>query len=273
MKYKADANELLRKRESYFVSTITVCCVFYAILIVMASLFFIRCFKAWRLGLVWSRRRYVISLNSAFLLFFQIANLTFMILGVAYALSGTCKWQSRFMVSMGYAQWTSCNCSLIILVALAHNGSVWKGETKLARAKSASNFFSGRSKTGAMDNAAVDAAEKGMSVEESADADKDENKTDSPFDKSLSAVDENEIEEPSRHGKDAASRCTSFPIQDGDGFAGKSNSSIVDTAAAPPEGDAETHDIFYEAEEYSEHRPYDAATPKLRAPKSLLPNE
>ena len=247
-------------------STIIVCCVFYAILISMAAFFIFRWIKAWRLGLVWSRRRYVISLNSALLLFFQISNLTFMILGLAYAISRACRWETQFMAGMGYAQWTCCNFTLIILVALAHDGSVWRGATKSEKTKNRGNFFTGLNKSGsqnAVDNAAVDAAEKGISAEESTDVGIGENTIGLPADMSPSTMEK--IEDTPRN-KDASLRCTSFPIRDNDGFGDKANSSIVATAL--PEGDIDTSGN--EAKENSDNEPFGSPSLKLDSPKLAL---
>lgn len=166
VKYRVDADEQIRERKNYFIATMIVCGIFYIILLPTAGLFLHRYFHAWRTGRAWSRRRAIISTYSCILLFCQIANLTFMMIGVSYAIAARCNWQSNVMISMGYSQWTTWNCTLIVLVALAHNGSVWKGETKLEKKKSwGRGFLTTLNKSGA-DRAAAgngsDAAEKGI---------------------------------------------------------------------------------------------------------------
>ena len=172
------------------------------------------------------------------------------------------------MAGMGYAQWTCCNFTLIILVALAHDGSVWKGATKPEKTKNWANSFTGLNESGsqnAADNAAVDAAEKGISAEESTDVDIGENTIGLPADMSPSTMEK--IEDTPKN-KDASLRCTSFPIRDNDGFGDKSNSSIVATALT--EGDADTSTSGNEAKENSGNEPFGSPSLKLHTPKMAL---
>lgn len=166
VKFRVNADEQLREKKNYFIATMIVCSIYFIVLLPMSGIFLYRYFQAWQAGRVWSRRRAVISTYSCILLFCQIANLTFMMIGASYAVSGHCNWQSNVMVSMGYGQWTTWNCTLIVLVALAHNGSVWKGETKLRKTKSrGKSFLTGISKSNAgvaTDAASSDHAEKGL---------------------------------------------------------------------------------------------------------------
>ncbi len=99
--------------------------------------------------------------RSAFgVLTLQIINLACMLASAAYAVQETCKWVDEFPVIMGYIQWTMWNFMFLMLVALAHNGSLWKGNTRLAKGKSVANF--GGNLPGVPEGEEMDAA--GMAV-------------------------------------------------------------------------------------------------------------
>ena len=98
--------------------------------------------------------------RSAFgVLILQIINLACMLASAAYAVTGTCKWVENFPIIMGYVQWTMWNFMFLILVALAHNGALWTGNTRLARGKSRANFGGNSLPGGDHDEKTLDAAD------------------------------------------------------------------------------------------------------------------
>ena len=137
IKYKVNPSEALKANTDYFYALCFFTAVCLAGLLVTFAVFLDRVIRSWRQGAVWSRRRAVISRSAMFVLVLQILNLAVTVAGAAYSTTSDCAWQSHATIIMGYTQWTLWNCTFFTLVALAHNGSIWRGSTaEMQRQKS-----------------------------------------------------------------------------------------------------------------------------------------
>jgi hypothetical protein len=99
----------------------------------------------------------------------QIINLTCMLASAAYSVQDVCKWVDQFPIIMGYVQWTMWNFMFLMLVALAHNGALWKGSTRMAKGKSMANF-GGNHLPGVAEEEEMDAADAAVANVEAAAA-------------------------------------------------------------------------------------------------------
>jgi Lipase (class 3) len=140
IKYHIDSDQILKKNNRYFIGSVAVVSFFLAILLFVLVIFLHRFYQARRSKLVWSKRRMTIARSAFAVLILQMVNLTCMLASAAYAVTNTCKWVDEFPIIMGYVQWTMWNFMFLMLVALAHNGSLWHGHTRLAKGKSTANF-------------------------------------------------------------------------------------------------------------------------------------
>ncbi|KAL4541920.1 hypothetical protein Ndes2526B_g06415 [Nannochloris sp. 'desiccata'] len=140
IKYENNADQLLRTSNKYFVASVAIVTFFLAILLIVLGIFIHRFLQARRSKLVWSKRRMTISRSAFAVLLLQIINLVCMLASAAYAVQDKCKWIDQFPVIMGYVQWTLWNFMFLLLVALSHNGALWKGDRRLAKGKSTANF-------------------------------------------------------------------------------------------------------------------------------------
>jgi len=140
IKYEEDADQLLRKSTRYFRASVGICVFFLFILLFALGIFIHRVLRARRSKLVWTKRRVTIARSAFAVLLLQILNLVCMLAAVAYAAGDKCKWVDSFPVIMGYVQWTMWNFMFLLLVALSHNGALWKGNRRLAKGKSKAHF-------------------------------------------------------------------------------------------------------------------------------------
>jgi len=135
LKFDADVEAELVDSNSYFIALVVISSILLAVLLIVAVVFIRRIINAWRTGLQWSDRRMSISTYALLALILQIINLSAMLASAAYALTGTCRWQTLVVASLGFVQWTLWNGTLFLLIALAHNGSLWRGRTKSSTKK------------------------------------------------------------------------------------------------------------------------------------------
>jgi hypothetical protein len=140
IKYEKDADQILRKSNKYFIASVCIVAFFLCILLFVLGVFTHRYLQAKRSKYVWTKRRMTIARSAFVVLLLQIANLSCMLAAVAYAVEDKCKWIDKFPMIMGYVQWTLWNFMFLLLVALAHNGALWKGDRRLAKGKSRANF-------------------------------------------------------------------------------------------------------------------------------------
>lgn len=110
--------------------------IFLAILVAVAVTFAVRGLDAHRRGMVWSNRRRKISRSAFGILMLQICNVACMLAVAIYASKDRCNWQQDASLVLGYVQWTMWNITFLCLICLAHNGSLWRGQTAAAKAAS-----------------------------------------------------------------------------------------------------------------------------------------
>jgi hypothetical protein len=130
MKLETDANQQLESSNQYFLSSVVIAAFFLVILLIVAVVFIRRIINAWRMGLVWSKRRMNIAASAFIILILQICNLSAMLASAAYSLSKLCRWQTQVVYTLGFVQWSLWNGTFLFLVIFAHNGSFWRGKTK-----------------------------------------------------------------------------------------------------------------------------------------------
>ena len=132
---KVGADSELKNPNTYFIASISISSVFLAVLLIVAVVFIRRIINAQRTGLLWSIRRKRIAGSAFLVLMLQIGNLSALLVSAIYALTEACHSQSLVMYSLTFVQWTLWNCTLLVLIALAHNGSFWRGKTKSSKGK------------------------------------------------------------------------------------------------------------------------------------------
>ena len=130
IKYKISAESALRDDNTYFLATTIVCSIFLAILLFVLGVFVRRIIHSWIYKQVWSRRRRNIAATTFAILMMQTINLACMLGMQAYALAGLCNWQSQPVYIIGYVMWTFQNTTFLLLVCMAHSGSLWKRGVK-----------------------------------------------------------------------------------------------------------------------------------------------
>jgi len=130
LKFEDDVEADLVDSNSFFIASVVISSILLAVLLIVAVVFIRRIINAWGTGLKWSHRRTSTASYAFLVLILQISNLSAMLASAAYALTGTCRWQTLVVASLGFVQWTLWNGTLFLLIALAHNGSFWRGRTK-----------------------------------------------------------------------------------------------------------------------------------------------
>lgn len=130
LKYKV-SDTVLAKGSTYFLASVIISAVFLAALLITGAVFLWRIIEANRSGRKWSPRRAYISGSAFLVLICQILNLALMLAAVSDVMgsSESCGWWTRTAAVLGYVQWTCWNITFLVLVVLAHNGSLWRGRT------------------------------------------------------------------------------------------------------------------------------------------------
>lgn len=115
-------------KDAYFTASVVLASIFLGVMLISLFYFLSRIIKARRSQRVWSRRRRYIAASSFAILVFQIINVALWLAGNAFVLPTFCGWRSKTVALLGYLQWSCWNTEFLLLVVLAHNGSLWRGK-------------------------------------------------------------------------------------------------------------------------------------------------